>query len=37
MGQPPRVWNIGELKNGERDHQWAIKYPNKDIISYTSY
>ena len=37
MAEPPRVWNIGELKSGERDHQWAIKYPNRDIISYTSY
>lgn len=33
----PKVWNIGELKDGNQDHQWAIKYPNKSVVSYTSY
>jgi hypothetical protein len=37
ISNPPRVWNIGELKDGNQDHQWAIKYPGKDIVSYTSY
>tara|TARA_B100002019_G_C20911151_1_gene422910 strand:- start:165 stop:503 length:339 start_codon:yes stop_codon:yes gene_type:complete len=34
---PPRVWNIGELKEGKQNFQWGIKYPQKEVVEYTSY
>lgn len=33
----PRVWNIGELKEGKQNSQWGIKYPQKEVVEYTSY
>lgn len=33
----PRVWNIGEKKNGVYSNTWGIHYPTKQIVEYTSY
>lgn len=33
----PRVWNLGEMKEGTQNNKWVIKYPNKEPIAYTSY
>lgn len=33
----PRVWNIGELKDGKQNNHWAIKYQQGNIVEYTSY
>ena len=37
MKNAPRVWNIGELKEGKRNFQWGIKYPGREAVEYTSY
>lgn len=37
LKNPPRVWNIGELKEGKQNFQWGIKYPKKEAVEYTSY
>ena len=33
----PRVWNIGDNKNGTLSNKWGIHYPTKQIVEYTSY
>ena len=33
----PKVWNIGELKEGKQNFQWGIKYPDREAVEYTSY
>lgn len=33
----PRVWNLGETKDGVAGNIWGIHYPKKNIVEYTSY